>query len=292
MKTLLRIAMVLLLTISVSVGWMVAHESDYIYFPDKTMAQNPHVVGLSFRRQIFTTADGVPLHGWYMPHRHARFTLLHLHGNAGNISDRLAQYRRWHDMGLAVFAFDYRGYGLSSGAPSEEGLYADARAAWVLLTGALGIPPENIIIAGRSLGSAVASHLATQVAEQPAGLALEVPFTSIPDMSGAEYPWLPLRWFVHSRFDNAAAMARIKAPLLILSADHDEIIPDWMAGRLVEAHAQAGPLLQGRLAGGHNDFDARSEHDYRRIWLQWLSSLSQTRKAPVHWVLRNRSGRG
>lgn len=281
MKILLRLFLILVLAVGGSVAYMVTNEADYIYFPESEITQTPQSVGVHFSEQVFETTDGITLHGWFMPQPRARFTLLHLHGNAGNISNRIEQYRRWHAMGLAVFAFDYRGYGKSNGVPDEAGLYEDARAAWSLLTETLHIPPQRIIIVGRSLGGSVAAQLASEVT--PAGLVLEVPFTSIPDMSADYYPWLPLRWFVKSRFDTEQALGKVNAPLLLISAGEDEIVPGWMDERLFKAIA--GEKLRGKLPGGHNDFDSVSQGPYIKLWRIWLDSLVQPEEdAPLQWV--------
>lgn len=283
MRLLLRAIFLLLLAIGGTMLWVLSHEDQYIYFPEREMVQSPAGVGLSFRDIWFTTADGVKLHGWYMPHAHARFTLLHLHGNAGNISQRLAQYRRWHAMGLSIFAFDYRGYGASEGTPSEEGLHSDAVAAWSLLQNPGYAAAGNIIIAGRSLGCAVAARLADEV--KPVGLALEAPFTSLPGMAEAAYPWLPLRRLLRSRLDTEAAVRSQQAPLLLISAADDEIIPHWMADQIFDAASP--PKMRGNLAGGHNDFDVISESPYFRLWLQWLNKLPEKqRTSPGLWVSR------
>jgi len=288
MKILLRLFVILLLGIGGTVAYMVSFENDYLYFPDRELAQTPKDAGLVFRDVSFKSGDGVALHGWYMPHAHPRFTLLHLHGNGGNMSNRIRQYRRWHMLGLAVFAFDYRGYGKSEGAPNEAGLNADANAAWSLLVNHYGLAPGNIIIAGRSLGCAVAAKLAADV--NPVGLALEAPFTSIPDMSAAYYPWLPLRWFVRTQLDTEAAVRKSKAPLLLISAESEEIIPDGMADRVFAAHP--GPKLRGSLPGGHNDFDDISEHRYYMLWQRWLNRLKTVKPAAAIWVQRNITDRG
>jgi len=279
MKLLLRLLVIAALGVGGFVAYMALHEEEYIFFPEAEVAQSPRSVGLAFRGVHFTTADGVKLQGWYMPHAHARYTLLHLHGNAGNIGDRLNQYRRWHDMGLAVFAFDYRGYGGSEGKPDEQGLYADAEAAWLLLTGPLTVPAGKIIIAGRSLGSAVAAHLARD--KPAAGLVLEVPFTSIADMATAHYSWLPLGLVVRNRFDTAAALAEVKLPLLVISAASDKIIPGWMADKLCSVYS--GPKQCRQLPGGHNDFGVVSLAPYMKTWVEWLRTLSG--KESQQWVL-------
>jgi len=304
MKILLRIIVIFALGMAGIVGYMVSFEADYIYAPERELARNPTAVGLNFRTEHLKTSDSVNLSAWYMPKANARFTLLHLHGNGGNMSSRLKQYRRWHDMGLAVLAIDYRGYGESEGTPSEAGLYADAQAAWKLLTVTYGIPSQHIIIAGRSLGCAVAAHLATTV--KPAGLALEVPFSNLPDMSAAYYPWLPLRWFVHSQFDVETAVRSNHAPLLVISATADKIIPAGMAERVYEsanAAAKSKPsaasntsestqktpphAIHSILSGGHNDFDTISQAAYIRLWQRWLDSLKP--RQPVNWVFNQQN---
>lgn len=282
MRLMLRLVLVIALFVGASAVYMRTFENDYIFAPSKQMGYAPDAVGLDYSVLSFPSTDGVQLYGWYMPNPDARFALLALHGNGGNISQRLNQYRRWHDLGLAVFAFDYRGYGKSSGKPDEAGLYADARAAWNLMTGSLGIPPEKIIITGRSLGGAVAAHLAAEV--NPAGLALEVPFTSMPDMSAERYPWLPLRWLVRSRFDTEVALKKVHAPLLLISAKSDGIVPAWMAQRLFSEYRQ--PKLRGTLAGNHSDFDRVSLHPYMKLWSIWLDSLGPSKGGLQHWVLR------
>lgn len=279
----LRLLLILALAVGTSVAYMIANEANYIYFPEREITQTPQAVGMAFSEHRFQTSDGVKLHGWYMPQPGASFTLLHMHGNAGNISNRIEQYRRWHAMGLAVFAFDYRGYGKSDGLPDEAGLYEDARAAWTLLTGKFGLSPKRIIIAGRSLGSSVAAQLASEVT--PAGLALEVPFTSIPDMSADQYPWLPLRWFVKNQFDTERALSKVKAPLLLISAREDELVPDWMEAQLFAA--SSGEKLRGRLPGGHNDFDSVSQRPYIKLWQIWLDSLTPPQETPLQWVRRH-----
>ncbi|MDQ6965386.1 MAG: alpha/beta fold hydrolase [Mariprofundaceae bacterium] len=280
MNYLLRLMLFLTLAMVGSVAYMTSHEADYIYFPDREMSQSPRAIGLGFSVQRFKTPDDIELYGWYMPQQQARFVVLSLHGNAGNISHRLDQYQRWHKMGLSVFAFDYRGFGDSDGQPSEDGLYTDAKTAWTLLTDTFGIAPARIIIAGRSLGSPVAARLAAGVS--PAGVVLEVPFTSMPDMSADQYPWLPLRWFVKSQFDTRKALSGMNIPLLLISASEDELIPQWMPEQLFEAYK--GNKLRGALAGGHNDFDSISEGAYLRLWEIWLDSLTPPEEEPLQWV--------
>ncbi|MDX8410665.1 MAG: alpha/beta hydrolase [Mariprofundaceae bacterium] len=265
----MKLLLIPALGLGLIVGYMIMFEDQYIYFPMRDLARTPADTGLAFEERYFHTEDGLRLHGWHIPSEENALTVLHFHGNAGNISHRLHLYRRWHDMGLAVFSFDYRGYGKSEGEPSEAGLYEDGRSAWRELQDVLNIPAQRIILAGRSIGCAVAAQLATTT--HAAGLALETPFTNIPDMAKEHYPWLPLGPFIRSRFDTLRAIAGVDAPLLLIHANDDHIAPAWMAERILDA-ANA-PKNSVGLSGGHNDFDMLAERAYISAWTDWLRSL-------------------
>ncbi len=271
LRMLSRLLFVLALIYVGTTGWMLVSEDRYIYFPDAVMLHTPADAGLSFTEHRFDTADGVSLYAWWMPAAGSGRAVLHFHGNMGNISHRLHLYRRWHGMGLGVFAVEYRGFGKSGGQPSEDGLYEDALAGWRYLTGQLGIPPARIIIAGRSLGCAVAADLAGRV--RPAGAVLETPFTSIPDMAGYMYPWLPLSLLARTRMNTLAKVRAIHEPLLLIRAKNDRIVPSAMAEKIFAAAHE--PKTLRTLAGGHNDFDTVSGKAYFSVWKQWLATLPE-----------------
>jgi len=256
--------------VAVVSGWMLLFENRYIYFPDREIVATPASVGLDYQPVHPVTHDGVTLHGWHIPHPHARYTVLHFHGNAGNISHRLHLYARWHAMGLAVLAVDYRGYGKSGGKPDEHGLYEDAHTSWRYLTGELGVSANRIVIAGRSLGSAVAARLAGET--EAAGLVLETPFTSAPDLARKFYPWLPVARLMRSRLDTLDSIKRVRLPLLIIRARDDDIVPEGMAKKIFSTAGKPKKLVV--LSGGHNDFDSLSEREYAVAWTDWLSTLS------------------
>lgn len=248
---------------------MTLFEEQFIYFPESELEQTPADAGLYFETHHFKTSDGVMLHGWYLPYPTSRFTVLHMHGNAGNISHRLPLYWRWHQLGLSVFAFDYRGYGHSAGKATEEGLYKDAKAAWRLMIDGLGLTSDNIIISGRSLGAAVAAKLATE--RHPVGLVLETPFSNISDMAAYHYPFLPLRWLTRSEFDLKKMVVSVDVPLLLISAKEDAIAPLFMVLRVYDA--ANNPKRHIRLSGKHNNFDMVSGQQYFESWRSWLNSL-------------------
>ena len=151
------------------------YQPKLLYFPDMPTRQiqaTPEDVGLDFDAVTLTTSDNEQLHAWFVPADPARGTLLFCHGNAGNNSHRLDSIRLFHELGLSVLIFDYRGYGQSTGKPTEKGTYRDADAAWQYLVEQRGIPPQQIILFGRSLGASIAAELATR--QTAAGVMLEL----------------------------------------------------------------------------------------------------------------------
>ncbi len=218
-----------------------------LYLPSRALAATPADIGLAFESLALETEDGVRLHAWFIPAERPRFTLLFCHGNAGNISHRLASIRIFHDLGLSVLIFDYRGYGQSRGRPSEEGTYRDAEAAWAHLV-RRGIPPEGIVVFGRSLGGAIAAHLAAS--KGPRGLIVESAFTALPDLAAELYPFLPARWLTRFRYDTRSALKACRCPVLIVHSRDDEIVPFAHAEGLYAAAPPPKALLA--IRGSHN----------------------------------------
>jgi len=232
-----------------------------LYYPDmpgRELEATPAAIGLAYADVALQTSDGVRLHAWFIPVANPRATLLFCHGNAGNISHRLDSLRLLHSLGLQVLIFDYRGYGLSEGGPSEKGSYRDVDAAWHYLREVRGLPEAGIIIFGRSLGAAVAADLASRT--RPAAVILESAFTSVPDMAAELYPWLPVRLLSRYRYDNLGKVARIERPLLLVHSRQDEIIPIAHGERLFQHAREPKRFLE--LAGGHNDAFLTSRKAY------------------------------
>jgi fermentation-respiration switch protein FrsA (DUF1100 family) len=228
-------------------------QSRLLYYPNlpsRAVVATPARIGLAYEEVALVTEDGVRLHGWFLPSgEDRRGVLLFFHGNAGNISHRLDSLRIFHDLGLAVLIFDYRGYGQSEGKVSEQGTYRDAEAAWRHLTAARGVPENEIVLFGRSLGAAVAAHLATR--HRPRALVMESSFTSVPDLAAKYYRIFPVRWLSRFRYDARADLGSLRCPVLIVHSRDDEIIPASHGRALYEA-AQA-PKAFLELSGGHND---------------------------------------
>ena len=240
----------LTLVLSALGGLLLLFETRFIYFPSRAHEATPAGLGLPSEDVLFTAEDGVRLHGWFLPVRGARWTVLLSHGNAGNISHRLDRTLFLQTrLGASVLLYDYRGYGRSEGSPDEPGTYRDARAAYRYLVEQRRVPPERLVLFGESLGSAVSLDLA--LAHPAAALILEAPFTSLPAMARTTI-FFPLAPFVRTRYDNLEKVGRLRMPLLVLQGDHDEIVPFAQGRRLFEA--APGPKRFFAIPGaGHND---------------------------------------
>jgi alpha-beta hydrolase superfamily lysophospholipase len=196
----------------------------------------------------FQASDGVKLHGWFFPgstRKHIAFLIFH--GNAGNICHRLHFYDAWLELGVSVFAFDYRGYGQSEGTPSEHGTYLDGLAAYSwLLRREFG--PENIVLLGKSLGGGIASEVALR--EQVGGLILQNTFSSIPDIGSELFPFLPVRLMGSIRYETVKKLPRIQAPVLIMHSRGDDFIRYTHAER--NFAAANDPKMFWEIRGTHN----------------------------------------
>ena len=236
-------------------------QSHLLYLPNlpsRDIVATPEEVGLDYEPVKITTDDGVILDGWFIPARQARGVLLFFHGNAGNISHRLDSIKIFNDLGLDTLIFDYRGYGRSTGAPSEQGTYRDAESAWRYVTDERGFPAERIVLFGRSLGAAIAAYLATR--HTPRALIIESAFTSVPDLAAKIYPFLPARALVRFQYHTETHLQSVGCPLLIVHSRDDEIIPFDYGRRLFAAAHEPKQLLE--LRGGHNDGFLVSRHVY------------------------------
>ncbi len=224
-------------------------QASLIYYPTREHVAHPRQLGLDYEPVSFRSEDGLALSGWYVPAASERAVVLFLHGNAGNISHRLPSLQIFNHLGLSTLIFDYRGYGKSEGRPDEAGTYRDAQAAWRYLVETRGLDPRRIVFFGRSLGAAVASHLATS--RSPRALIIESAFTSVPDLGAKFYPFMPVQWLSRFNYSTRDHLARIDSPLLVIHSRHDEIVP-FEHGRLLFEMARP-PKQFLELQGGHND---------------------------------------
>ena len=242
-------ALRILALLAVAGGLIVYFETRLIYFPSRAQDVTPSALGLAYEDVSMIAEDGVRLHGWVLPVRDARLTILLSHGNAGNIGDRLDRSLLLQSrLRASVLLYDYRGYGSSQGSPDEAGTYRDVRAAYQYLVEAKKLDPRRLVLFGESLGSGVALELA--VAQPAAALVLEAPFTSVPDMARATV-FAPLAPFVRTRYDNLAKVSRLRMPLLVLHGDRDEVVPFAQGRRLFEAAPE--PKRFFAIPGAHHN---------------------------------------
>ncbi len=217
-----------------------------LYCPYKEMVADPSQFHLVFEPVVLVAADGPRLSCWYVP-APAEKVVYFLHGNGGNISHRLEKIRFFHALGYPVFILDYRGYGLSTGLPSEKGLYADARAGYDYLTKVRRFASDRIVLYGESLGAAVAVELACRFSTGP--LILEGAFTSVAEMGRRVYPFLP-SFLLASKYDTLHKMAAVKVPVLFIHSRQDEIVPFDMGRALYDGYG--GRKIFVATTGGHN----------------------------------------
>ncbi len=234
-----------------------------VFLPDRypNGVWEPTDHGLVTEDVWFQAADGVDLHGWWIAHPKATGTLLYCHGSSGSIAHRVGVFRQLGKLRLNVFAFDYRGYGRSSGVPSERGLYADVRAAYDHLVGPRSRAAEEILLFGHSLGGAVAIDAARD--RRAAGLVVQSSFTDLREMARALYPQIPLHWITRNEFRSIGKVAELELPKLFIHGTEDGTVPVEVGRRLYEAAAEPKELYLVERAG-HNDVHLHGGSAYVR----------------------------
>jgi len=225
-----------------------AIEARFAFFPAAGEQETPRDGGVPFEPAELRTRDGERLRGWYLPHPRPRALVVYFHGNGGNLSVWLPIVVGIHRQGYAVRAFDYRGYGRSTGRPSERGLYGDVDAA--LEWAASGDDRAPIIYWGRSLGATMAAYAATR--RRPDGLILEAGFPDAWSLVRGSPPLALLALFSSYRFPTVSYVRRAGCPVLVLHGDADRVVPFALGQALF--HAAPEPKQFVRIAGGdHND---------------------------------------
>ena len=221
-----------------------------IYFPTSGPLPPASEVLPNGRDVVIRTDDGLDLAAWYFPVDGGGPAVLMCHGNGGDRAMRAPLAAALNRMGMSVLLLDYRGFGGNPGRPTEEGLAADARAAQSWLAAQPGV--EEMVYFGESLGAAVVVGLAVE--RPPDAMVLRSPFTSLADVAGVHYPWLPVRFLLMDRYPSIEKIASVRAPLLVIAGDRDDIVPESMSRRLFDA--AEGPKRYVVVPGaGHNDAD-------------------------------------
>lgn len=219
------------LVYAVALSGMYAFQRDLQYFPTRRDPA-PLAVGLTgVTRITLPTPDGETLVLWESPAQGDLPVILFLHGNAGEIADRADRLAFYQSRGFGLLFLGYRGYGGSTGSPSERGLLIDAKTAYDHLR-ARGVPADRIVLVGESLGTGPA--VLTAAANPVAAVVLEAPYSAAVDIARRAYPWAPVGLLMKDQYRSRDVIDRIKAPLLILHGEDDRVIPQGFGKRLYD----------------------------------------------------------
>ncbi len=262
-----KISLALLMLLLPVLFWsLMTFEERSIYHPESTdYAGNPwqairdNQLEKRVENVFFYTPDGVKLNGWYTPARSGKPTIVFTHGNGGGMADRIGMMTAFTQRGYGFFVFDYRGYGISSGSPSEAGLYQDFKAASEFLTKQKHLPQHQQIVMGESLGSAVALERAS-LGNYKAVILFSA-MTSAPEVAihvrktvlSGSLRWLPLEKLIHQEFNALSHIQQVQSPLLILHGTADEMMPVSMPEKLYQQAGSPYKKLVLVPGAGHND---------------------------------------
>jgi fermentation-respiration switch protein FrsA (DUF1100 family) len=265
--------MIVLIVVGIAVlGWGVRQlEPRMAFFPFAGENVTPRQFGADFTALTLDTADGERLRAWHLPHADPLAQIVYFHGNGGNLSvwtDVLVGL--WRER-FDVIAVDYRGYGLSSGTPTEQGLYRDVEATVAAVDANLRRADVPLIYWGRSLGAAMAGYAATR--GRPDGVVLEAGFPSGRSLFDRNPVMLVLSAFSTYRFATAEWMAAVTVPTLVIHGDRDSVIPYRHGERLYER--LPGPKRFVTIPGGdHNDPIPADAPLYWGAVREFIASLS------------------
>ena len=220
-----------------------------LYFPDPAH-YTPQQAGLAGVEEIgLATPDGERLVAWYKPVPAPSPVLLYFHGNGGGLYLRRERIEALAGAGYGVFIVGYRGYSGSTGRPTEKALVADGLLAYDYLT-AQGVAPSRIVLYGESLGTGIATQVASQ--RRTSAVILEAPYGSVASEAKAHFGIFPIDWLLLDRFDSMAHIGRINVPLLIMHGSKDSVIPARSSHALFDAAKEPKEYVEFQH-GGHND---------------------------------------
>ena len=233
-----------------------------LYHPTATRI-SPAEAGLPEATEVvLNTSDGETLIAWHVPPRDDEPVVIYFHGNAEIVPWRAKRHRATVAKGIGLVAPNFRGYGGSTGTPTEDGLHRDAEAAYAFA--AARYPPERIVLWGHSLGTGVAVWLA---AHRPVGkLILEAPYTSTADVAAALFPYVPVRWLMKDQLHSDQWIGKVHAPLLIMHGARDEVVNIGFGEKLFALANQPKRFIRYDK-GGHNDLDDYGAGDAARAFI-------------------------
>ncbi len=250
-------------------------QSRMLYQPRPDYAVTPQDIGLSYTPLTLESPDGEKIAAWFIPAADAKWTVLYCHGNAGNISHRLHTLLLINELGANCLIVDYRGYGQSTGKPTEQGTLIDVKTAWDWLVNEQTVPADKIILFGRSLGGSIAAITAVEL--KPAAVILESAFTTFVDAGRHYYPWMPVRLFARYDYNTIEAVRKADYPVFITHSPDDEVVPYKFGQQLFQAANE--PKLFRELKGTHNEGFYDNPQLYRDIWQDWFNALNESEES-------------
>ena len=249
--------------------WVMWAQKRMSFWPDPERQALGGAEALGFSEIEIPTTDGLNLVAWWRAPDDGRAAILFFGGNAGTIADRRIFLELLAGSGYGVLGVNYRGYGGSSGSPSEKGIYIDGLSAYDFLCGQLAIPPTSVIVYGQSMGGTVATQIALK--RETAGLVLESSFTSAQAMARRVIPYLPLWYLMTYRFDNLGRIGKITCPKLVVHGQKDETVP-YKQGQLLFSRAKEPKRFYTIERAMHNDVLEAGGSDYLDYFREFVDS--------------------
>lgn len=261
-------------------------------FDDDQDSRAPEIAGVQGENVTFQNSDGGTLYGWYFAKPNSKYTVLLSHGNGGNVSYRRDTVGVLLNANASVMIYDYRGYGLSDGLPSADGICADAVSAYDYLTNQRKVPKDQMVLYGESLGCAVTTYLSTQ--RKSAGIIMQSGFASLGRIATEIFPllWLyPGPLLANPPLDSLSILKKHHPPLLIVHGHKDQVVPFDHAKALFKAATEPKRFLELPICG-HNDICSAAEpmfsaalHDF----FSWLNVEPATKASTITASARNKS---
>jgi fermentation-respiration switch protein FrsA (DUF1100 family) len=245
-----------------AIGLLYFFQRSLMYFPASTR-MSPALAGLPEAKElVLATSDGEQVIAWHVPAKPDKPVVIFFHGNGEILPWRVARDRELTSDGTGLIALSYRGYGGSTGSPTEAGLHRDAAAAYAFA--AARYASDRVVLWGHSLGTGVAVKLAS---EKPVGkLILEAAYSSALDVAASVLPFVPVRLLMHDQYRSDEGIGAVAAPLLFLHGERDNVISIAFAERLFALANE--PKRFVRFAdGGHNDLDDHGAGEVVRAFL-------------------------
>jgi uncharacterized protein len=262
---LLAFKIVLVLAVALAIIGLGANRLQRVlmYVPD-TERVSPQAAGLINVEEIsLKTDDGAQVLAWWSRAKPGQPTLLYFHGNAGSLATRSERLKLYQDAGVGVLMMTYRGYGGSTGTPTEKSNVSDGKQAYAFLRQS-GVPADQIIVYGESLGTGVAVQVAAD--KTVAGLILDAPYTSMVDLAELHYPILPSRFFMTDRYQSIVHIKNVTAPLLVIHGARDVTVPATMGKALFDA-ANEPKQIEILPEAGHSDHYLHGTPELVFAWL-------------------------